>query len=67
MAVTMPNKEILAVFLAIIVAGLATTMVVSPVAGISGTATFYTPPYTRTYVYMLYAGLLYSFVTACIC
>jgi len=58
MAVTMPNKEILVVFLAIIVAGLATTMV-SPVAGISGTATFYTPPYTRTYVYMLYAGLLY--------
>ncbi|XP_066312617.1 EG45-like domain containing protein [Miscanthus floridulus] len=46
MAVTMPNKEILVVFLAIIVAGLATTMVVSPVAGISGTATFYTPPYT---------------------
>ncbi|CAD6213356.1 unnamed protein product [Miscanthus lutarioriparius] len=44
MAVTMPNKEILVVFLAIIVAGLATTMV--PVAGISGTATFYTPPYT---------------------
>ncbi|CAD6205626.1 unnamed protein product [Miscanthus lutarioriparius] len=44
MAVTMPNKEMLVVFLAI-VAGLATTMV-SPVAGISGTATFYTPPYT---------------------
>jgi hypothetical protein len=49
MAVMMPNKEILVVFLAI-VAGLATTMV-SPVAGISGTATFYTPPYTRTCIY----------------
>jgi len=40
-------KEISVVVLAAMVAGLA-TMMVSPAMGASGTATFYTPPYTRT-------------------
>ncbi|KAJ1294762.1 hypothetical protein BS78_01G171300 [Paspalum vaginatum] len=38
------TKEIISAVVLAMVAGLA--MVASPVAGISGTATFYTPPYT---------------------